>query len=74
MHRFIHEGTGEYWDNALANPEQHAKFVIMRTHDSLDSVARSMDQVPQFYDKYVLIYDDEFVDVYELKATTAALR
>jgi hypothetical protein len=74
MHRFIHEGTGEYWDNALANPELHAKFVIMRTHDSLDSVARSMDQVPQFYEKYALIYDDEFVDVYELKATTAALR
>lgn len=68
MSRFIHEGTGIYWKESLQSPEDYARYVIMRTHDELDLVARAVDELPDFFDKYELIYDDEFADIYQLKA------
>lgn len=68
MKRYIHEGTGKYWQRAIENPQDYADFVIMRTHDHLDSVARAMDKVPGFFDDYELIYDDTYADVYALKS------
>lgn len=68
LKRYIHEGTRSYWQNATKYPDQHARFVIMRTHDNLDKVSVAMDQVPNFFENYELIYDDEFADIYSLKA------
>ncbi len=67
MKRFIHEGTGDFWDEALIDPDQFAPYVLMRTHDNLDSVAREMDKVPGFFERYELLYDDEYADVYQRK-------
>jgi hypothetical protein len=67
MKRFIHEGTGKLWQDALKYPDRHAQFVLMRTEDHSDYVSKMMDQVPNFYENYKLIYDDEFADVYILK-------
>lgn len=73
MKRFIHEGTGGFWDNALADPSAFAPYVIMRSHDTLDSVAREMDKVPDFFERYELLYDDEYADVYKRKEPTTAV-
>lgn len=67
MKRFIHEGTGDMWKDSLLYPDQHAQFIIMRTHDHSDYVTLKMDEIPNFSKLYEMIYDDEFADVYQLK-------
>jgi hypothetical protein len=68
MSRFIHEGTGLYWENALAIPDHWAKWIVMRTHDDNDLTWRGVSKSAglQYYRK-VAAYP--FADIYELEAT-----
>ena len=68
MKRFIHEGTGLYWENALALPDRWAKWIVMRTYDDGDLTWRGVSKTKgfQFYDK-VAAYP--FADVYQLQAS-----
>jgi hypothetical protein len=66
MRRFIHEGTGKYWDLALAHPEQWARWIIMRTNDNNDQTFRLVKQSGQL-DKYQLVNHFPFADIYEIK-------
>ncbi len=34
MKKFIHEGTGAYWESATTSPDRWARWVVMRTHDN----------------------------------------
>lgn len=65
MKRFIHEGTGKYWENALIYPDRWARWIVMRTYDDADLAWKSVSKADGFkYYKKVQSYP--FADVYEL--------
>jgi hypothetical protein len=66
MKKFIHEGTGAYWESALESPDRWAKWVIMRTHDDNDLVWKSVSRTDGF-EKYNLVESYPFADIYELQ-------
>lgn len=65
MKRFIHEGTGAYWDLATQQPDRWARWIVMRTYDNNDSTYRLVSQSPGF-EKYNLVDSYPFADVYKL--------
>jgi hypothetical protein len=66
MSKFIHEGTGKYWDLATTNPDKWARWIIMRTHDDNDSTYRLISKTPDIKN-YILVEKYPFADIYELK-------
>lgn len=66
MKRFIHEGTGLYWENAIGKPEKWARWIIMRTNDPNDLTFRSL-KTSKYENKYTLVDSFPFADIYELK-------
>jgi hypothetical protein len=67
MKRFIHEGTGQYWDIVTAHPERWARWIILRTNDRNDLTYRVLENSPSFKNKYELVHHFPFADIYELK-------
>ena len=67
MKRFIHEGTGLYWENATTMPDQWARWIVMRTYDDNDLTWKAVSRVPGF-SKYQKVASYPFADVYELKS------
>ncbi|MBI3887869.1 hypothetical protein HY310_02265 [Candidatus Microgenomates bacterium] len=67
MKRFIHEGTGEYWDLATANPQRYARWIVLRTNDTNDFTFRVLQHNQEFKNKYSLVKHFPFADIYELK-------
>ena len=67
MKRFIHEGTGKYWDLVTAHPERWARWIIMRTNDRNDLTFKELEYNPSFRTKYTLVHHFPFADIYELK-------
>lgn len=70
MKRFIHEGTGEYWDNATTDPTHWARYIIMRTNDVNDQTFRLLKD-NEALAKYDLVLQGSFADVYEIKPEEA---
>lgn len=67
MKRFIHEGTGKYWENATTTPDHWARWIVMRTYDDADLTWKAVSRTPAFaYYERVAAYP--FADVYELKS------
>ncbi|MBI4130148.1 hypothetical protein HY468_02430 [Candidatus Roizmanbacteria bacterium] len=66
MKRFIHEGTGAYWESATTMPDQWARWIVMRTHDDNDFTWRLVSRTPGF-ERYTLVESYPFADIYELK-------
>jgi len=66
MKRFIHEGTGDYWDNATTAPDRWAKWIIVRTYDDNDLTWKSVNKTGAI-SKYNLVDHFPFADIYELK-------
>ncbi|HOX41489.1 MAG TPA: glycosyltransferase family 39 protein [bacterium] len=62
MTRFIHEGTGDYWNSSLENPTKHAEYVAMH-HGDL--VYESLATNQAFLENYIKVYDGEFTDIYQ---------
>jgi len=67
MSKFIHEGTGVYWDLATAHPERWARWIIVRTNDKNDSTFRLLRKNKSFTKNYVRVHSYPFADIYELK-------
>ncbi len=65
MSKFIHEGTGTYWDSATKNPDRWAQWIVMRTNDINDQTFKVVRTSPGFK-KYTLIEHFPFADIYEL--------
>lgn len=65
MNRFIHEGTGTYWESAGKNPQRFARYIIMRTYDMKDATFFALRDTN--IANYKLILKGEFADIYELK-------
>lgn len=66
MKKFIHEGTGKYWESATTNPERWARWIIMRSFDDNDSAWKTVSKTPDI-NSYTLVEKYPFADIYELK-------
>lgn len=66
MSKFIHEGTGKYWESATTSPDRWARWIIMRTHDESDQTFKFVSKTPG-YAKYELVEKYPFADIYQLK-------
>jgi len=66
MKRFIHEGTGAYWDAASENPDLWARWIIMRTNDVNDSTFKNVMDKPGLAN-YDLVGKYPFADIYQIK-------
>ncbi len=68
MKKFIHEGTGGYWDSAITSPDRWARWIVMRTNDVNDSTFKLVSKTVSFKNgDYVLVDSYPFADIYELK-------
>lgn len=66
MKKFIHEGTGAYWEQATSYPNLWARWIIMRTYDNNDMTYRAVSKTHDLI-KYNLVGKYPFADIYELK-------
>lgn len=66
MKRFIHEGTGKYWESATTTPDRWARWIVMRTNDNNDQTFKLVNQSGVLY-KYQLVNSFPFADIYQLK-------
>jgi len=66
MKRFIHEGTGKYWESATTSPDRWARWIIMRTNDVNDQTFKAVSKTPAFT-RYNLVEKYPFADIYEIK-------
>ncbi|MBW7955333.1 hypothetical protein H3C66_01225 [Patescibacteria group bacterium] len=66
MKRYIHEGTGAYWESATASPDRWARWIVMRTNDVNDQTFRLLNK--DALEKYELVNSYPFADIYQLKA------
>ncbi len=66
MKKFIHEGTGRYWELATTDPSHWAKWIIMRTGDESDGTWRAVSKTKEL-SKYDLVEKYPFADIYQLK-------
>ncbi len=66
MSRFIHEGTGAYWEQATSYPSLWARWIIMRTYDNNDMTYKAVSKTPDLV-RYNLVGKYPFADIYQLK-------
>lgn len=66
MKKFIHEGTGTYWESATIVPDRWARWIIMRTYDNNDLTWKAVSKAPGF-SNYTLVGSYPFADIYEIK-------
>lgn len=67
MKRFIHEGTGKYWENATTMPDRWARWIVMRTYDDNDLTWKAVSKSDGFA-KYHRVATYPFADIYEINA------
>lgn len=67
MKKFIHEGTGQYWDLATAHPDRWVRWIIVRTHDTNDLTFSALQYNTSFSERYRLVNHFPFADIYELE-------
>jgi glutamine cyclotransferase len=68
MSKFIHEGTGAYWDSATTAPDRWARWIVMRTNDINDSTFKLVSKTKAYRDgDYNLVNHYPFADIYEIK-------
>lgn len=65
MKKFIHEGTGKYWESATTTPDHWARWIVMRTYDEADLTWHAVSRVPGF-DNYHIVATYPFATIYEL--------
>lgn len=66
MKKYIHEGTGKYWESATTTPDHWARWIVMRTYDDADLTWRAVSKTPGFAN-YTRVAAYPFADIYELK-------
>jgi hypothetical protein len=66
MKRYIHEGTGKYWESAIESPDRWARWIVMRTYDVNDLTYKSIRKNTALK-MYNFVANYPFADVYELK-------
>ena len=64
MKNYIHEGTREYWFNALKNPGENVEYIAVLSFPP-DSVYKAIGENPTFKTKYKLIHNYEKFAIYQ---------
>lgn len=68
MKKFIHEGTGAYWESATVSPDRWARWIVMRTNDINDSTFKLVSKSKAYkLGWYTLVDHYPFADIYEIK-------
>ncbi len=67
MKKFIHEGTGKYWESATTTPDRWARWIVLRTYDKNDLTYKAVGDLTSFKTMYNLVDSYPFADIYELK-------
>lgn len=67
MKKFIHEGTGKYWESATTTPDRWARWIVLRTYDKNDLTYKAVEELTSFNTMYNLVDSYPFADIYELK-------
>jgi len=68
LSKYIHEGTGAYWESAIASPDRWARWIVMRTYDPNDLTYRELSKAnPEWEENYTLVNHYPFADIYEIK-------
>lgn len=67
MKRFIHEGTGDFWDSATSAPDHWVRWIVMRTYDDNDLTYRSIKTADSLQ-HFRLVKSFPFADIYELSS------
>ncbi len=67
MKKFIHEGTGKYWESATTTPDRWARWIVLRTYDKNDLSYQAVGDLTSFKTMYNLVDSYPFADIYELK-------
>lgn len=67
MKKFIHEGTGKYWESATTMPDRWARWIVLRTYDKSDLTYKAVGDLDSFKTMYKLVDSYPFADIYELK-------
>lgn len=67
MKKFIHEGTGKYWESATTTPDRWARWIVLRTYDKNDLSYKAVGDLISFKTMYNLVDSYPFADIYELK-------
>jgi hypothetical protein len=67
MARFIHEGTGVYWNVATTHPQLYARWIVLRTYDTTDLTYKALEYNKAFWHDYKLVNHFPFADIYALK-------
>ena len=67
MKKFIHEGTGKYWESATTTPDRWARWIVLRTYDKSDLTYKAVGDLDSFKTMYKLVDSYPFADIYELK-------
>lgn len=66
MKYYIHEGTREYWSEALRWPNQDVQYIALLTFPP-DSVYKKLKKNPSFIKNYKKIHNYEKFEIYQRK-------
>lgn len=66
MKNYIHEGTREYWDNALDGPDENVEYITLLSFPP-DSVYRAIKNTPSFKNNYTMIHRYGEFKIYQRK-------
>jgi hypothetical protein len=66
MKRFIHEGAGTYWENAISYPDRWVKWIVLRTYDKNDLTFKLLSE-HNGLSHYQKVESFPYADIYELK-------
>ncbi|HUD18825.1 MAG TPA: glycosyltransferase family 39 protein [Patescibacteria group bacterium] len=66
MRNYIHEGTREYWQNALLHPSHQAQYIATLSYPP-DVVYRALAKNPDFIKNYTLVHSYGTFGIYERK-------
>jgi len=64
MKLYIHEGTREYWQNALKKPSAGVKYIATMSYPP-DLVYRALKDKPDFINNYVLVHSYGTFGIYQ---------
>ncbi|NTW15060.1 MAG: hypothetical protein HGA38_01670 [Candidatus Moranbacteria bacterium] len=67
MSRFIHEGTGKYYDAAIESPDHWARWIVVRSYSDDDSTWRQLKDNEGFLERFEKVDSYPFADIYELR-------
>ena len=64
MRTYVHEGTRQYWTNALAKPSASVNYIAMMSYPP-DTVYKAISKLPDFTEHFILVYQYGKFGIYQ---------